>query len=166
MAKSTDTDTIARAVMRDIADGKVTMRSRTYYTLLSGLVAATVIAAGTALAYVSSIAYFWVRISNSEGMAYGARARLSDSLAQFPWWLVIVAVALGAAAVWLVRQQGRFYKHRVTTIILGLAAASLLLAVLLASLNVGQPYAQQHVPRMQQSGQGPPQGRGMHRPPE
>ncbi len=155
MSKRTNTHvSISNAVMQDIETGKVDMRPRTYFVLLSGLAAAAVVSAGVATAYLTSIAYFWLRIVNSDRMAYGARARLSDELASFPWWLLVLAVVLGMAAVLLVRRQGHLYRHRMSTIALLIVLASLLIGIVFASFNIGQPYAQNHAPMMQQRGQG------------
>ncbi|MCA9327397.1 hypothetical protein KDA14_02605 [Candidatus Saccharibacteria bacterium] len=145
---------ISEKVMHDISSGTVAMHPRTYFTLLSALVAAVVVTAGLVTAYFTSILYFWVRIATADTMAYGARSRLSDALAAFPWWLLALTILLGVAAVWLVRRQGRLYKHRASTIALLLVAGSLLLGVVFASFDIGQPFAEHHAPMSNQHGQG------------
>ncbi len=141
---------IRDVVMQDIQAGKVTMKPRVYFGSLMALAALTTIAAGLAIAYLTSIVYFWLRIITSGTMAYGARSRLSEALATFPWWLLLAAVALGIAAILLVRRQGHMYRHRTSALVVILVLASLLLGVGFSALNIGQPYAQQHTPMMQQ----------------
>lgn len=153
MMPSAKKQSISEKVMHDISSGTVTMRPRTYFSLLSALSASVVLAAGLIIAYATSIMYFWLRIVSSDTMAYGARSRLSDALASFPWWLLALAVLLGVAAVWLVRQQGRLYKQKTSTVALLLVAGSLLLGVVFASFNVGQPFAQRHSPMSGQHSQ-------------
>lgn len=155
MSKSKDLSAIGEQVMRDINAGKIAMRPRAYFTLLTALSIATITAAALTIAYLTSIVYFWLRIVTADTMAYGARSRLSESLAAFPWWLLVLAIGLGIAAVLLTRHQGRLYRHRTSTIALLLVLGSLLLGVGLSFMNVGRPFADQHAPQSsQQQGQG------------
>lgn len=160
MSKPKSAASIRDAVMHDIQAGNVTMRPRVYYVTLSALAGLTVITAGLSAAYFMSIVYFWVRIIRADGMAYGARLRLSDALASFPWWLLLLSIGLAVAAVVLVRRQGHMYKHRSSTIVVLLLLVSLVLGAALASFNIGQPYAQSHAPMMQQRGQNSQSGHG------
>lgn len=146
-------DSIARSVLEDIQAGKLHMRPRVYFATLTGIIIATSVAAGVALAYLTSVLYYWVRIVTADTMAYGARAHLSDALGSFPWWLLLVSIGLSAAAVWLVRTYGRMYRHRTVTIVLVLIIGSLIIGSGLAVAGVGEPYANQHAPSMQQRGQ-------------
>ena len=138
---------ISDTVMQSIQSGTVTMRPRVYFSLLTVLAVLASVAAGTTIAYLISVLTFWLRIITADTMAYGARSRLSEALATFPWWLLVVAVVLGTAAIMLVRRQGRMYKHRTSTLVLVLVAASLLVGVGFSYLNIGHPYAQQHSPQ-------------------
>lgn len=140
--------------MQDIQAGTVTMKPRIYFGALVALAALTSVAAGLATAYLTSIVYFWLRIMSSGTMAYGARSRLSEAIATFPWWLLILAAVLGAAAVMLVRRQGHMYRHRTSALVLVLVLVSLLIGAGFSALNIGQPYAQQHTSTMQQHGNG------------
>ena len=140
--------------MQSIQAGTVTMRPRVYFSLLTVLTVLTSIAAGITMAYLISVLTFWLRIITADTMAYGARSRLSEALATFPWWLLVLAIILGAAAVMLVRRQGHMYKHRTSTLVLVLIATSLLVGIGFSYLNIGHPYAQQHTSTLQQHGRG------------
>lgn len=154
MKKHTPTD-IKASVMDQIKSGKVNMRPRSYYTLLGLVSVGAVTLAGIAIAYLSSIVFFWFRILVADTMAYGARANLSELIASFPWWVVILALLFLAVAVTLVRKQGRMYKHKMSTIILAIIACSLLLGLGMSYLNIGNS----HTPNpFNRPGQG--QGRG------
>lgn len=139
---------ISDAVMRDIEAGKVTMRPRVYFASLLTLAVLTSVVAGLAIAYLTSIVYFWARIMTSGTMAYGARSRLSEALDTFPWWLLVAAIVLGAAAVVLVRRHGHMYRHRTGVLVLILVLASLLIGVGFSALKIGQSYAERHTPGM------------------
>lgn len=154
MKKQTSTD-IKASVMDQIKSGKVHMRPRLYYTLLGLASAGAVLLAGIAIAYLSSIVFFWFRILAADTMAYGARANLSELIASFPWWVVILALLFLIVAIILVRKQGRMYKHKTSTIVLVIIAFSLLFGFGLSYLNIGNL----HTPnRSNKPGQG--QGRG------
>jgi glucan phosphoethanolaminetransferase (alkaline phosphatase superfamily) len=127
MAKNKRTGMTSR-VMRDIQAGKVKMRSRVYFLALSAVSIAASLAATFTIAYVASIIIFWFRIQTSDTMAYGARRNLSDAIAAFPWWLVVLAGVLLLLAVWLIRHYGRMYRYRTSAV---------LVIILMCSLIVG-----------------------------
>ena len=154
MRKQTSTD-IKASVMDQIKSGKVHMKPRPYYTLLGLTSVGAVVLAGVAIAYLSSIVFLWFRILAADTMAYGARANLSESIATFPWWVVVLALLFLAVAVILVRKQGRMYKHKTGTIVFVIIACSLLIGLLLSFINIGNSHTQNPLNR---SGQG--QGRG------
>ena len=159
MSKTQKPSNIRDAVMRDISAGTVTMRPHTYFTMLSVLVAAVVVTASLVSAYLVSMLYFWVRILTAGTPAYGARSRLSEAVATFPWWLALCAVGLSVAAVVLVRRHGRLYRHRARTLAALLVLVSLLIGMVFASMNIGQ-----HSGTMRQDSLQPGQhaGQGRH----
>jgi hypothetical protein len=91
-----------------------------------------------------------VRIQTANTMAWGAREHLSEAIASFPWWALIVSLMLLVAAILLVRRQGRMYRHKTRTIALAIVSCSLLLGLGLSSLNIGQS----HTPGQPNQGQG------------
>jgi len=131
---------IRASVMNQIKSGKVHMKPRSYYALLGLVSVSTVALAGIATAYLSSIVFFWFRILTADTMAYGARANLSESIASFPWWAIVLAALLLAAAVMLVRKQGQMYKHKTSSLVLVIITCSLLLGFGLSFLNVGDSH--------------------------
>lgn len=138
MKKQTQTQ-LSASVMDQIKGGKVRMKPRSYYTLLTTVAAGAVVASGLTLAYLSSIVFFWLKIQTAETMAFGARMRLSDAIASFPWWALLLATVLLAASVMLVRHQGRMYKHRTSTIVLVIVAGALLLGLIFSLFDIGKP---------------------------
>lgn len=150
---------IADTVMQQIDSGTVSMRPGVYYALLSMLTVLATAAAGVVIAYLTSILIFVGRIATANTMALGARAKLDDAVAAFPWWLLGVAIVLGALAVWLVRRQGRLYKYHVTTVVSVIVVVSLALGLVFSAMNIGQPYAERHM----QMTPAPGQGQGLHR---
>jgi glucan phosphoethanolaminetransferase (alkaline phosphatase superfamily) len=143
---------ISRSVMGQIKNGSVQMKPKLYYSLLGIASAGTVILSAIVTAYLSSIAFYWVRIQTANTMAYGARANLSESLASFPWWVVLLAAALLVATVTLVRHQGRMYKHTTASIAILLTVCSLLLGFVFSIFDIGNS----HVPNtFEKNTQGP-----------
>jgi cytochrome bd-type quinol oxidase subunit 2 len=102
---------IQRSVMRQISSGRVHMHSRLYFSLITVAAVGAGVAGGILFAYVVDIATYIIRIQASATPAYGARSNLADSLASFPWWALLLAVACITLAVWLMRRYGRAYRH-------------------------------------------------------
>lgn len=144
MKNPTTTD-ISQSVMAQIKSGTVRMKPRVYYSLLGVVSVLTIVLAGVSVAYLSSILFFWLRIQTADTMAWGARANLSQSIAEFPWWVVIVATVLLVLAIALVRRHGVMYRHKTSTIALILVACSLLLGLGLSYLNVGASHTPKRV---------------------
>lgn len=145
------TTPIGESVMNQIKSGKVHMKPRAYYILLGAISIGTIILASVSVAYFWSIMFFWARIQTADTMAWGARENLSETIASFPWWALIVSIILLVAAILLVRHQGHMYRHKTRTIALAIVGCALLLGLGLSSLSIGQS----HTPRQPSQSQGP-----------
>ena len=121
---TTTSSPISKSVMDQIKSGKVHMKPRAYYWLLSLVTISAVVLAGITMTYLSSIVFFWLRVVTADTMAYGARANLNDAIASFPWWALIAAAILLYVAVSLVRKQGRMYKHKTSSIVAVIVAGA------------------------------------------
>jgi hypothetical protein len=150
MKKPTSTD-ISQSVMAQIKSGNVRMKPRMYFGLLGVVSVLTIVLAGISVAYLSSILFFWLRVQTADTMAWGARANLSQSIAEFPWWALVAATALLALAVMLVRRHGLMYRHKTSTIALILVVSSLLLGLGLSYLNVGSSHSPKRVDSTQRT---------------
>lgn len=135
---STKQSTLAAAVMRRIEDKEVAMKPRLYFAVAAVLVAALSVVSGLLLAYVMSMGYFWLRIVTADTMAYGARRNLSQALADFPWWLLALAVALAAISLWVVRKHSRLYRYPVATLLATFLFLSALCSLGFSILGIGQ----------------------------
>ena len=131
---------LSGAVMQQIKQGRVTMRPRTYFVLLAAASATAVVCASLVTAYLTSMLFFWWRIQTAGTMAWGARARLSQAIDSFPWWMLLLSIVLVALAVWLVKKQGRLYRHKTRTIVFTVLIASILLGSVLSMFNVGSSH--------------------------
>lgn len=151
-------DGIAKNVMDQIKGGKVQMKPRAYYVSLGLVSAAAVVLAGVALAYLSSVVFFWLRVVTADTMAWGARSRLSESISSFPWWALLLAALLVALAVYLVRRHGRLYRIKTGWLVVAIVVASMLVGLGLSLLNVGQTH-----PRNQPNNRGQRMGPGWQR---
>ncbi len=151
---------VSNTVMAQIKTGQLQMKPRRYYTLLTLVSVMSVGLASLVSAYLFSMLFYWVRIHTADTPAWGARARLSESLASFPWWALGLALLLVSFTVWLVRRHGRMYRHRTVTLGLAMLALSLLFGFVLSYLNIGRP----HTPlRQNQSVQHDRPNAGWHR---
>lgn len=150
--KKTD---ISQSVMAQIKSGNVRMKPRMYFGLLGVVSVLTIVLAGVSVAYLSSILFFWFRVQTADGMAWGARANLSQSIAEFPWWALVSATVLLALAVLLVRRHGLMYRHKTSTIALILVACSLLVGLGLSYLNVGESHSPKRFDSSEQRAPGP-----------
>lgn len=136
---SKDKSAIQRAVLEQIASGKVHMRPRVFFSLITAIGVAASIIASVVMAYLTSMAVFSLRIATASTPAYGARRNLAESFAQFPWWAVIVAAGLLFGGVVLLRKYGRIYRVSLRSIALLFVAATLVLGLVFFSLNIGHP---------------------------
>ncbi len=130
---------IQAAVLDQIRSGKVRMKPRQYFTLLTALTVLASAAAALVTSYLIGIMTFIVRIQTADTPARGARANLSEALANFPWWAVVFAALLLAAALWLMRTHGRMYRHRLSVLVLGFVLVSVALGVGMSYMSIGHP---------------------------
>ena len=138
--QATTTSAIGKSVMDQIKSGKVHMKPRAYYSLLTIATTGAVVLAGITITYLSSIMFFWLRVVTADTMAYGARANLNDAITSFPWWALIAAAILLYVAVSLVRKQGRMYKHKTSNIVAVIVAGAIALGFVLSLLNIGNSH--------------------------
>lgn len=115
------------------------MKPRLYFILLTGLTVIATVAAGLVISYLVSILTYLLRIQTASTPALGARANLSEALASFPWWAVVLAGALVAVALWLMRTHGRMYRHKTSTVLLILIASSVIVGVGMSYAGLGHP---------------------------
>ena len=128
---------ISQNVLDQIKNGDVKMRPRTYFTLLSSLIIIASIIAGIILSYLSSIIFFWIRITTSDSAAYGARRKLSELVLSFPWWSILVIVGLIALITFIIRHYGNLYKHKTRDIVIVILLISVIFGSGLSALGVG-----------------------------
>lgn len=128
---------ISSIVMQQIKDDKVKMHPGFYFTLISIAIVIINLASGAALAYLSSIIFFWLRIINSDSMAYGARRNLGELAADFPWWVIVVFSTLTIFVVFLIKRYGTAYRHKTRYLILIIVATSLIAGFAMSSLGIG-----------------------------
>ena len=138
--QATTTSAIGKSVMDQIKSGKVHMKPRAYYSLLSLVTISAVVLAGITITYLSSIMFFWLRVATADTMAYGARANLNDAIGSFPWWALVAAALMLYVAATLVRKQGRMYKHKAGSIVAMIVAGAVTLGFVLSLLNIGSSH--------------------------
>lgn len=139
MKKKANTE-ISRSVMEQIKKGDVDMRSRSFFTLLTIVAVAVIALLSLAIAYLMSIISFWWRIQTAETMAWGARANLRTLVEGFPWWALLLAVALLALAVWLAKKQGTLYRYKTWTIAVVIVLLSLVAGLAVSMLGIGDTH--------------------------
>ncbi len=132
-----DKHSISDDVMERIKNGEIHMRPAIYFSLLSSLTVVAGIFAGIAMAYISSIIFFWIKTLSINAKAYGLRRNLAETIAAFPWWTVIIFCALTALTVLLVRRYGHIYKHRTRYIILTIIAVATIAGFIMSSFGIG-----------------------------
>ena len=141
---------MSESVMKQIKSGKVHMRPRIYFMLVSIASILAAVAAGFVVSYIISIVFIWLRIQSAPGMARGARLNLLELIVNFPWWLTILAGALVGVTYWLVRVHGHLYKIRTLTLTLSIIAASLAVGAVMSIFDIGN----NHTPGERNQSQG------------
>lgn len=128
---------IQTEVMAKIHQGSVKMKPRIYFTILWLLGISASIVAGLLIAYIIDMLVYVVRIQTSSTPAYRARQNLSEALASFPWWTVVLFVFIFAVSVWLMKKYSRIYRYKISTVIFGFLAISFLLGIGMSYTNIG-----------------------------
>lgn len=113
------------------------MRPAIYFSLLSVLTIIASLSAGVAMAYLSSIAFFWVRTIGINSRAYGLRRNLAETIASFPWWAVIIFFTLTVLAVFLIRRYGHIYRHKSRYLFLIMISVALIAGLVMSSFGIG-----------------------------
>lgn len=160
MTKKTKPTAIQTKVMDEIHSGSLRMKPKIFFTTvwLLGIIAS--LGAGLAFAYFISILTFVIRIQTASTPAYGARQNLSESLASFPWWSVILSIVLAVIAFWLLKRYSRVYRYKMSTIILIFVGFSILIGIGMSYANIGHSTKQNNHPGSSEQRNGPGNGRG------
>ena len=143
------TSTIASKVMKDIRYGHVSMRPKHFFWLLGLTSVFGIGLAGLSATYAWSILFFWLRIQTASGMAWGARSRLSEATATFPWWALVLSLLLLAITIKLLRGHGQLYRIRTATLVLLVTTATLFLGFLLSYVTIWQLHQGTQMPAPQ-----------------
>jgi len=106
------TSVIEEKVMHKINDGKIHMRSRSFYLYLSTLGAIAIVLLAFISTYFISIATLWLRVQAAKGPAYGAKQNLAILLGSFPWWALLLGLVSLIGIIYLVHKTGQMYKIR------------------------------------------------------
>lgn len=128
---------VSKSVMNKISSGKVTMRPQFYFVLLSVVSTGAIVGSVMALAYSSSILFFWWRIQTAETYARGARANLEQAISSFPWWSLILMIVMFLLATWLIRKHGRMYRLKTSIVFLALIILALITSLGLSYFDIG-----------------------------
>lgn len=137
MAKKPKPTAMQTEVMNKIHSGSVRMKPRIYFTILWFLGISSAVAAGLTFAYIINMAAYIIRIQTASTPAYGARQNLSESIASFPWWAVILSVTFSFSAIWLLRKYSRIYRYKISTVITIFVLSTLLLGLAFSFANIG-----------------------------
>lgn len=144
---SQEKSTISNDVMKRIKKGEVRMRPATYFSLLSISAIIAGLSAGIAMAYFSSIMFFWIRTVGLNSKAYGLRRDLAETIASFPWWTVAIFSVLTILTVSLIRRYGHLYKHKTRNVVILIVSLSLIAGITMSSFGIGD------INRSRQNGQ-------------
>lgn len=137
MIKKTTPSAIQNEVMSQIHSGSVRMKPRLYFTVLWLLGIVSGIVASLTFAYIISIMIYILRIQTASTPAYGARQNLSEAIADFPWWALVVSIALSIIAIILMRKYSRMYRYKIGSIILIFITISALVGLTLSLADIG-----------------------------
>ena len=129
--------TIADDVLSRIKKGEVQMKPSIYFALLSTTSLVASLAAGLAMTYLSSIVFFWLKIMNASGNAYGIKNNLSQAVSSFPWWTILVFIISAVFIIFVIRRFGTTYRHKTRNIALIAIVISIIAGFILSNLGVG-----------------------------
>lgn len=130
------TSNIKTQVMDKIKSGKTHMHSRLYYIFLGLFSVTSIILLSVSAIYFSSVASLWVRITTSQGPAYGARQNLETLISTFPWWSLLLGLVSLVAVIFLIKKLGRFYKVRLIYLITAVISLFILVGFIASYSNL------------------------------
>ncbi|QQR51896.1 hypothetical protein IPG36_04765 [bacterium] len=125
-------------VMHEIESQHIKMRPRWHFILLGTSSLLGIVGLSGLSAYLINVMTLSIRIQSVDRPMYGARQHLSDLLAHFPWWALIVAILAIIGLVWLLRQNSRLYRVRIGWIIALVLSASIVAGLLISISPLGQ----------------------------
>lgn len=125
-------DPIQKKVMEKISSGQIKMRPKVYYSLVGLLTAAATALLSFVAMYFVSVWSFWLRISLSNGPAFGAKRNLALLLSSFPWWALVLGGFALAGTVYIVKNTGKLYKIKLGYLIFIVVATFLLIGFVLS----------------------------------
>lgn len=131
------TASITENVLGQIKNGKVKMKPSIYFSLISFGVLLASLMSGIIMTYSSSVMFFWLRIVSSGNAAYGAKRNLVETLADFPWWTILVLIAVVVLLVYIVRNFGTAYRHKIANILVIILLISLIAGFMMSLFGVG-----------------------------
>lgn len=108
---------IEKNVMNSIKSGNIYMKPKRYYILITILWTALIGFFSVIAVYIFSIITFLLRVATAQGPAWGARRNLSTLISNFPWWLIILCIAIIAVIIYLARKHSNLYKIRFSVLI-------------------------------------------------
>ena len=128
---------IADNVLGQIKKGEVRMKPGVYFAFLSLISLIASLSAEIAMVYLSSIVFFWFKITNASGNAYGAKNNLSQAISSFPWWAVLIFIAAVVFIVYMVRRFGANYRHKTRNIVLIIMMIAMISGFVLSNFGIG-----------------------------
>lgn len=127
---------INSSVMEQIKNQKITMKPKIYFIAISAISIIITILSGITVSYISSILFLWIKILNSNNMAWGARSKLENLLISFPWYILIISAILITLAVYLIKKQNHMYKYKSSTIAVIVIVTSIFLGLVFSSFGI------------------------------
>ena len=124
---------IASKVMQEIESDKIAIRPRWHFLLVGLASILGILTLSGVAVYLINIITLTIRIQLINRPMFGARQRLGDLLAGFPWWMVVVAALAMGGLVWLLRHNSRLYRVRLGWIIALVLTASIVLGLLVSA---------------------------------
>lgn len=119
---------IGHEVLQQIETGKINMRPRSYFVLLS-VVSGLAIAFSTVFAaYLVNLVWLRLEIDEGEMLGPGLQHHYELALRNIPWAILILAIASGLLAAWLMRKRVQF-GHRLPGWTLGVGLVVFLTVV-------------------------------------
>lgn len=96
--------TVARKVMQQIESGRVTMRPRWQFVLVTALGIAALVATAILTVFLANLVVFKLRLASSGRPMYGLRANVDYLAGHFPWLAFVFGTASIGLLLWIIHK--------------------------------------------------------------
>jgi uncharacterized membrane protein YdcZ (DUF606 family) len=150
---------VENIVMEKIHQGKIKMKPKMYFVLGSILTFVGLVSTVIISTFMVGLIKFSFRANNG----WRAQYKLEQMLSDFPWWIVIIAIAGLVLGIWIIKKYNFAHKIKPWILIVGFILAILIAGLITDKTGVNDALIIKHQPMRKMMKLEPPQNNNFHR---